>query len=198
MKQISKAVVLLACAIGLTACGAVPSSGQDEASPLENGAIVQPEIAAAGTKPAEQPPSLTKDDADRLKRLDQRVHRLEERIRMLEKALAADTPEKAVEMWAAAIDARNGAWEYAMLHPDNRAGQLKMFEAGDWMTGVSSPWLERYKIGKGVKQKDGSYLFEVRFDYRTSDTMGKKIDWSDIEAARVTVRKSGANWYVVQ
>ncbi|MCQ6562667.1 hypothetical protein [Paenibacillus mendelii] len=187
MKQLLKSVVLLTCVVGLAACGA----RQGEPATMEK-------EGAAGANPTEQSPSLTKDEADRLKRLDQRVHRLEQRVRMLEKALSADTPQKAVETWAAAIDARNGAWEYAILHPDSRAGQLKMFENGDWMTGVSSPWLERYKIGKGVKQNDGSYVFEVRFDYRTSDTMSKKIEWADIEAARVTVRKSGENWYVVQ
>jgi len=121
---------------------------------------------------------------------------LEQQIYMLEKAVQASTPEQAIETWARAVKTRNGALQYAMIHPDKRKSLLKEMQERNWVTGVSSPWLERYKISKGTKQKDGSVLFSVQFDYRTSDDVNKKIAWKDIEAFPVKVVKKEGNWYV--
>ncbi len=124
---------------------------------------------------------------------------MKQRIRMLERGFGATTPEQAARTWAEARYKRNGAMEYAVLDPATREKELKTFEEMNWVTGVSSPWIARYQIGKGAKQADGSYRFSVKFDYRTSQDAEKKIDWSEIEPDIVTVSKNGENdefWYV--
>ncbi|WP_239617125.1 hypothetical protein [Cohnella mopanensis] len=134
---------------------------------------------------------VTKDPSAKLESLNQQ-------IRMLEKALAAKTPEEAAETWAKAIYTRNGALEYALLSTELKKKELKLLEAGNWVTGVSSPWLERYKISKGHKNSDGTFKFQIKFDFRTSDDMNKKIDWKDIEAFDIRVEKKDGNWYISQ
>lgn len=91
--------------------------------------------------------------------------------------------------------------EYALLDPATREKQRKTFEELNWVTGVSSPWIARYRVGSGVKQADGSYRFPVQFDYRTSADADKPVDWSKIEPTEVTVAqgKDGEEfWYVTK
>jgi len=121
---------------------------------------------------------------------------LQQQIYMLQKAVEASTPEQAIETWARAVKTRNGALQYAMIDPDKRSLVLKAMQERNWVTGLSSPWLERYKISKGTKQKNGSVLFNVQFDYRTSDDVNKKIAWKDIEAFPVKVSKKEGSWYI--
>jgi len=124
------------------------------------------------------------------------VEGIEQQLRMLERAVSAGKPEEAVETWVRALFTRNGALQYAVLSPASRVNKLSYFEACNWVTGTSSPWMERYRIGAGKKQPDGSYIFQVKFEYRTSVDMNKNIDWADIEAFDVVVRKYGEFWAV--
>ncbi|RXZ78900.1 copper amine oxidase N-terminal domain-containing protein [Paenibacillaceae bacterium] len=120
----------------------------------------------------------------------------ERQTAMLERALAAKDPQDAVSRWADGVHSRNGALQYALMSPELRKQERPYMEEAGWVTGTSSPWLERYQIGEKIAQQDGSYLFDVKFDYRDSTTMEEQIDWADIESFQVLVTKHEENWYI--
>ncbi|RKP57251.1 hypothetical protein D7Z26_04505 [Cohnella endophytica] len=189
MNKMSAAALALVCAFGLTSCA------ESARSIIPETATSSTETPLESTMP-ERPLATTINATGK----DEQKQRdlLEQQIRMLEKAVAAKTPEKAVQSWAEAVFTRNGAWEYAMTDPATRASHRKIFTDGNWVTGTSSPWMKRYRIGKGTKRTDGTYVFKVQFDYRTSDDADRQIAWSDIEPFDVRVRKSNDFWYVVK
>lgn len=117
-------------------------------------------------------------------------------VRLLESAVAAKTPEEAVDTWARAIKARNGALQYAILSQRLKERQRESFEAAGWVTGTSSPWLERYNIGRAQENADGTRTFRVQFDYRTSEDADKPERWDEIASFPVIVEQKEGRWYV--
>lgn len=126
----------------------------------------------------------------------QQTDSLRQQVRMLESALAAKTPQDAVELWAKAVQTRNGALEYGILSPRLKELKRASFEAANWVTGISSPWLERYMIHPGKVNADGSQTFEVQFDYRTSTDIDQPVRWNDIPSFPVVVQQFDDFWYV--
>jgi hypothetical protein len=121
---------------------------------------------------------------------------LRQQVRMLESALAAKTPQDAVETWAKAVQTRNGALEYAILSPRLKELKRKSFEAVNWVTGTSSPWLQQYMIHPGKANADGSLTFEVQFDFRSSTDIDKPVRWNDIPSFPVVVQQYDGFWHV--
>lgn len=169
-------IIALAVVLALTACGSRDFG--DEVAALE----VQDAEASRAEAPADAAA----------------ISLMKQRIALLERALGAQTPEQAVRTWAEARRTRNGAMEFAVLDPATRDRQLATFEELNWVTGVSSPWIARYRIGKGVKQADGGIRYPVQFDYRTSTDADKPVDWSKIKPVFVSARKGDPFWYVTE
>lgn len=94
--------------------------------------------------------------------LDQR------RIMLLEDALAPRTAEGAAYSWADAVKARNGAWQYALMDPGLRVQYRKEFEDNNWVTGFSSPWVQKYRVTRESVDDKGNVTFQVKFDWYTS------------------------------
>jgi len=92
----------------------------------------------------------------------------ERRIELLEDALAPRTPELAAYSWAEAIKIRNGAWQYAIMDDKLRAEYLEQFEESNWVTGFSSPWVEKYRVTRESVDEKGNVTFKVDFDWYTS------------------------------
>ncbi|NLW90480.1 MAG: hypothetical protein GXY34_02615 [Syntrophomonadaceae bacterium] len=92
----------------------------------------------------------------------------ERRIELLETALAPRTPDLAAYSWAEAIKTRNGAWQYAIMNDELRAQYLEQFEETNWVTGVSSPWVEKYRVTRESVDEKGDVTFKVEFDWYTS------------------------------
>lgn len=92
----------------------------------------------------------------------------ESRISQLERALAPKNAEDAVNTWAEAVKSRNGAVEYAVLSPELKKAMYSDFEETNWVTGVSSPWVDSYKITDLGKADDGSYRYKVDMVWKTS------------------------------
>ncbi|WP_052339542.1 copper amine oxidase N-terminal domain-containing protein [Gorillibacterium massiliense] len=90
------------------------------------------------------------------------------RVELLELALAADSADKAVADYAEAVKTRNGAWQYALMTDSLKEKSKEGFESFNWVTGVSSPWVDRYTIGQPVKNTDGSLVYRV--DYVLTDS----------------------------
>ncbi|MEF3306077.1 stalk domain-containing protein [Paenibacillus sp. GYB003] len=121
---------------------------------------------------------------------------LQRQIRLLQSALAAKTPEAAVDTWAKAVQTRNGALQYAMLSERQRELQRESLEADGWVTGTSSPWLERYRISKAESNGDGSKTFRVQFDYRSSTDIREPERWDKIASFPVIVREEDGYWRI--
>ncbi|MGE5389741.1 MAG: hypothetical protein ACM3PE_01630 [Deltaproteobacteria bacterium] len=92
----------------------------------------------------------------------------ERRIELLEAALAPRTPDLAAYSWAEAIKTRNGAWQYAIMDDNLRAEYLEQFEETNWVTGFSSPWVEKYRVIRESVDEKGNVTFKVEFDWYTS------------------------------
>ncbi|WP_248928437.1 copper amine oxidase N-terminal domain-containing protein [Paenibacillus hamazuiensis] len=121
---------------------------------------------------------------------------LQMQVQLLENAVAPKSPEEAVETWARAVQTRNGALQYAVMAPRLKELERKSFEAFHWVSGVSSPWVEKYKIEPIRTEEDGSRTFGVRFDWRTSMDINAPEHWEDIKPYPVVVQKDGDNWYI--
>ena len=71
---------------------------------------------------------------------------LQRQVDQLLKALAPTTPKEAVELFAKGFKTRNAAEQYAALSTELREIKRKDYESRAWVTGVSSPWIEKYEI----------------------------------------------------
>jgi len=92
----------------------------------------------------------------------------ERRTELLEDALAPRTPELAAYSWAEAIKNRNGAWQYAIMADNLRVQYLEQFEETNWVTGFSSPWVEKYRVTRESVDESGNVNFKVDFEWYTS------------------------------
>jgi hypothetical protein len=112
---------------------------------------------------------------------------LERRLELLEQAVAAKTPEQAVETWAEGVKMRNGALQYAMLSPELKAEKKVEYESQGWVTGVSSPWVEDYEI---LSSEADSFKYVVTFSLMSSTgSAGQTV-------AHVTVKQIQGNWFI--
>lgn len=121
---------------------------------------------------------------------------LKQQIQLLQSAVAAQTPEEAVETWVKGVQTRNGALQYAMLSKRQRELQLKALESVHWVTGTSSPWVQQYRISEATVNDDGSRTFQVQLDYRTSTDINEPERWDQIPAFPVVVQKEDEVWRI--
>ncbi|HBT16583.1 MAG TPA: hypothetical protein DEB05_06460, partial [Firmicutes bacterium] len=64
----------------------------------------------------------------------------------LEEALTPKDPLTAAKTWAEGVKTRNGAMQYVVMSSNLRKEFYKQFMEANWSTGVSSPWIESYKV----------------------------------------------------
>lgn len=119
------------------------------------------------------------------------------RISLLEKALIPQTAQEAALTWGKGVQTRNGALQFAILSPDLQTKMKADYVAMNWVTGVSSPWVERYKITHQMQQDEG-WEFEIEYQMMTST--GSAGTQSD--RIRVTQLKGDyppiGGWYITQ
>ena len=97
----------------------------------------------------------------------QTVATLNQQVLQLEQAIAPQSPQHAVETWARGVRTRNGALQFAILSPSMRHAHESAFVAANWVTGGSSPWVDRYQI-MSKKQQGETWLFEIEYHLMTS------------------------------
>ncbi|MHB8063276.1 MAG: stalk domain-containing protein, partial [Ruminiclostridium sp.] len=74
--------------------------------------------------------------------------------------------KECVEMYAKAVKERRGAIQYALYSEKLRAATKSNFEALNWVTGISSPWITGYDI---YTNKDaGKNSYNIIFHWATS------------------------------
>jgi hypothetical protein len=107
-------------------------------------------------------------------------------------ATGACSPEKAAQIWAEGLKQRSAALQYAVMAKalkDEYARQLgNTFP--NWVTGVSSPWIEQYNLVKKEQIDNNTYRFLIRFATATSSGPAGSYD------ARLTIAAQGDYWRV--
>lgn len=79
-------------------------------------------------------------------------------------------PEKAVEVWANGIKKRSAAQQYSVMTKSLKDEYAKQLESSspNWVTGMSSPWIDSFEIKKIVITDDDNYTFYINFYTLTS------------------------------
>ena len=115
---------------------------------------------------------------------------MEDRLNLLESGIIPVNPDETVNLWAKAVQMRNGALQYALFTDNVKAGTRKSFEEFHWVTGVSSPWVESFKVTKKENLPDKSIQYFVEFNMATSTGSAGK------DYATVTVVEKDGQWLV--
>ncbi|MBP1930566.1 copper amine oxidase N-terminal domain-containing protein [Ammoniphilus resinae] len=117
---------------------------------------------------------------------------LSQQLMLLQQGLAAKTPKETVQTWAEAVQNRNGAVQFAVLSPDLKEKTRSHYEQLHWVTGVSSPWVDKVNITKEEKSDDNTWEFEVEFQLKTSTGN------AGLESASLKVKEIDGSWYITQ
>ncbi|TYO95345.1 copper amine oxidase N-terminal domain-containing protein [Desulfallas thermosapovorans] len=112
------------------------------------------------------------------------------RVNGLESALVPSEAVSAARTWAEGVKTRNGALQYAVMTPELKKEWYQQFEENNWVTGTSSPWVEKYDITEKSKIDNDSIKYKVAFTY--TDSTQKKYVMEEY----VTVKKQEGKWYV--
>lgn len=108
------------------------------------------------------------------------------------KEVGVCSPAKAAQVWASGLMQRSAALQYAVLTQALQNEYAKQLEksAPNWVTGISSPWVESFKIIRSDRPTDKRYVFEIRFS--TLASTGPTGDYD----ATVTVDRQGDFWRI--
>jgi len=84
--------------------------------------------------------------------------------------VGACDPAEAADIWASGLKKRSAALQYSVMDArlqSEYARQLET-EAPNWVTGVSSPWVESYRILETQSPDEDSRIVELVFSTATS------------------------------
>lgn len=84
--------------------------------------------------------------------------------------VGVDSPEKAVEVWSKGLMRRSAAIQYSVMTKELKDIYEKNLKESfaNWVTGMSSPWVESYEIINEKKVSDKTQRFEVKYNTATS------------------------------
>ncbi|MGB4187197.1 MAG: hypothetical protein WBK33_05220 [Limnochordia bacterium] len=136
-------------------------------------------VAAAGT--------IKADDGQRSD-----LESMRRQVDLLQRAFAPKTPQEAVEKWAAAVKARNGAAQFAVLSPRLRQNLQSEFEALMWVTGTSSPWVDHYAI---VGERA---LAETELEYILQFTLATSAGPAGTYTVELTVSQDPEGYFITR
>lgn len=104
------------------------------------------------------------------------------------------TPENAAKVWAEGLKNRSAALQYAVMRSPLREAYAKQLEktARNWVTGLSSPWVEDYQIKQVTVTGDDERVIELNFSTATST--GPAGDYT----AALTIVREGHFWRIEQ
>lgn len=103
-------------------------------------------------------------------------------------------PEKAAEVWANGLKARSAAMQYSVMTKALKSEYAKQLEKTfpNWVTGVSSPWVDSFELSKTDKANDNSFVYQIKFHTKTSS--GPAGDYN----AKVAVASEGDFWRITK
>ncbi len=103
--------------------------------------------------------------------------------------LGVDSPEKAAFVWAEGVRKRSGAMQYSVMTKNLKEAYEKDL-AGQFVTGMSSPWIEHFEINETGKSGDNAQAFEVNFSTITSAGPSEPF------AVKLEIIKDGDFWRI--
>ena len=82
-------------------------------------------------------------------------------------------PEDAALVWASGLDMRSAALQYAVMDAQLKAEYARQLEetSPNWVTGMSSPWIESYSIEKIKRPGRDSRI--IRLVFSTASSTGR-------------------------
>lgn len=97
----------------------------------------------------------------------------EVRSRLLMEAMndvGACSPGDAAEVWASGLKKRSAALQYAVMDARLKTEYARQLEstAPNWVTGISSPWVDSYRIVRTECPDADSRVIEMLFSTATS------------------------------
>jgi hypothetical protein len=125
------------------------------------------------------------------------VNKFEVRSELLMEAMdqvGVSKPEQAAEVWANGLVARSAALQYAVMTKtlkDEYAARLEE-TFPNWVTGVSSPWVDSYKITRSEVTSEKSRVFGLTFSLKTSTGPAGTLN------AILTVVREGDFWRITK
>ena len=120
------------------------------------------------------------------------VNQYEMRSKLLMQAMdyvGACEPQKTVNVWAEGLIKRSAAMQYAVMSEKLKKEYAQRLEkkAPNWVTGISSPWVNDYAVVKTQNPDSDTYLFELRVftmtstgpdgEYKTTLTVAREGDF---------------------
>lgn len=85
-------------------------------------------------------------------------------------SLGVYTPTEAAKIWGTGLKNRNAALQYSVMNDELKEKYKIELEknAPNWVTGVSSPWIDSYSILNIENPSLGIYIIEILFYFSTS------------------------------
>lgn len=125
-----------------------------------------------------------------------RIDKYEVRSELLQEAMdyvGACRADTAVQVWAQGVQMRSAAMQYSAMSAELKALYAQQLEEQfpNWVTGVSSPWIDRFEI-KSLSATADSAKYRVRFDTATSTGPAGQYD------ATLTLACQGEFWRIVK
>ncbi|WP_444659891.1 hypothetical protein ACRQV7_06500 [Caproiciproducens sp. R2] len=125
------------------------------------------------------------------------VDQYEVRTRLLMDAMdrvGVCAPESAAVVWADGLKSRSGAMQYSVMDSKLKKEYVKQLDQynPNWVTGMSSPWIESYKITN--QTQTGSDQYSIRLSFSTATSGGPAGDYN----AALTVVKDGDFWRITK
>jgi hypothetical protein len=100
--------------------------------------------------------------------------------------------ESAALVWAEGLKRRNAAMQYSVMNSTLRTEYKAQLEKTfpNWVTGISSPWVERYEVLRITP------LSETRAEIALKFTTATSTGIADSFFATLTVEREGPFWYI--
>ncbi|MEH7504167.1 hypothetical protein V7152_19495 [Neobacillus drentensis] len=115
---------------------------------------------------------------------------LQRQVELLQDWIAPQSAKEAVKTWAKAVKLRNGAVQFAVLSPDLQKQTKGTFEELNWVTGLSSPWVDKYPILKRSKTDKEVWVYTVEFRLATSTGYAGSV------RAYLTIENLNEKWVI--
>lgn len=117
---------------------------------------------------------------------------LQRQLELLQDWMAPQSAKEAVQTWAKAVKMRNGAVQFAVLSQELQEQTKGIFEEQNWVTGLSSPWVEKYSILKKSKTDKGIEAYTVEFRLATSTGYAGSVK------AYLTIENLNEKWKITE
>lgn len=101
-------------------------------------------------------------------------------------------PEDAANVWSNGLKARSAAMQYSVMTKKLKTQYTNQLEESspNWVTGMSSPWVDSYKISETEKVDENCFVLRIKFSTKTST--GPAGDYN----AKLTIIKENGFWRI--